>query len=162
MFNCEPGGCPDEAACVAFNETSCSNEARSGRILRTFCMLMCGNDGDCRSGYYCREMGAGDPSAQIVDPAPAKTGVCAVAPNGAQVSPVASDAGVCEPGEGTLPLVEASAGDAQSDGNGTDTSLPVEASAGDAQPDVDDTASDTGPPDERSDEQLAYVAAPVD
>jgi hypothetical protein len=111
VFNCEPGGCPDDAICVAFNETSCANVARSGRILRTFCMAGCDDDGDCRSGYYCKEIGAGDPAMQITDPDPPKRRVCTVPPNGPQVSVISSDAGICAPGDGSLPPLEDAAPD---------------------------------------------------
>jgi hypothetical protein len=112
VFNCEPGGCPDEAICVAFNETSCANVARSGRITRTFCMAGCDDNGDCRDGYYCKEIGADDPAMQIVDTEPAKRRICTVVPNGVQASVISNDAGICGPGDGSLPPVEAPAQDA--------------------------------------------------
>lgn len=43
---CDPGTCPDNAVCVAFN-------ANSQRLTRRFCMAPCNNDGDCRDGYRC-------------------------------------------------------------------------------------------------------------
>lgn len=39
---CTANSCPDEAACVEFD-----NDA-------TYCMLRCESDGDCRDGYTCR------------------------------------------------------------------------------------------------------------
>jgi hypothetical protein len=138
IFNCQPGGCPDEAICVAFNETSCANVARSARILRTFCMVTCDDDGDCRAGYYCKEIGAGDPAMQIVDPDPPKGRVCAVRPNGPQNSMVFIDAAVCQPGDGSLPPLEDASPDADSSRAGLD-----------AEPDADSSrdGSDASAPD---------------
>src|SRR5690242_10057186 len=50
IFNCEPDRCPDEAVCVAFNEISCSSPSLSRRFQRTFCMLHCNSNNDCRDG----------------------------------------------------------------------------------------------------------------
>jgi len=127
IFNCQPDGCPDDAMCVAFNETSCSNVARSQRILRTFCMVGCDDDGDCRSGYYCKEIGAGDPAMQIVDLDPSKRRVCTVPPNGPLASVVSIDAGVCHPGDGSLPTVEDAAPDADSSADGSDDQQSADA-----------------------------------
>lgn len=43
---CDPGTCPDDAVCVAFN-------ANTRRLTRRFCMATCNADGDCRDGYRC-------------------------------------------------------------------------------------------------------------
>jgi hypothetical protein len=58
IFNCEPDGCPDEAACVAFDielDPACGplDDARAPRFGRTFCMRVCEADSECRSGYKC-------------------------------------------------------------------------------------------------------------
>lgn len=63
IFNCEPGRCPSEAVCVIFHSQAdpakeCSDPHRWARFERTFCMVNCDDDGDCRSGYRCA--GAGD------------------------------------------------------------------------------------------------------
>ena len=57
-FNCEPDQCTDEAACISFNielDPACRSldDARFGRYGRTFCMFVCEDDTDCRSGYQC-------------------------------------------------------------------------------------------------------------
>jgi hypothetical protein len=156
MFNCEPGGCPDEAICVAFNEASCANVARSGRILRTFCMRTCDDDGDCRAGYYCKEIGTGDPTMQVVDPDPSKRRICTVAPNGAPVSPVSSSAGVCGPGDGGLPVVTPPVQDAAPDGarDATEDAAPDGArdAAEDASPDGARDATEDASPDGADDD----------
>lgn len=44
---CEPGTCPENSVCVEFENTE------------TWCMGVCGGDGDCRKGYRCdKETGA--------------------------------------------------------------------------------------------------------
>lgn len=58
-FNCQPDGCPEEAVCIGFGlelDPSCSAETydpRWPRFERTFCMLGCEQDSDCREGYVC-------------------------------------------------------------------------------------------------------------
>lgn len=44
--NCDPGTCPDEAVCVAFN-------AQARRLTRRYCMASCNDDSDCRDEYRC-------------------------------------------------------------------------------------------------------------
>lgn len=44
--NCDPGACPDDAVCVAFN-------AQAPRLTRRFCMAACNDDSDCRDEYRC-------------------------------------------------------------------------------------------------------------
>jgi hypothetical protein len=44
--SCDPGTCPDNAVCVAFN-------ANARRLTRRFCMAPCDRDSDCRDGYRC-------------------------------------------------------------------------------------------------------------
>ena len=71
---CDFGTCPEEALCVRFfpalqNATSCEENPASCQpdeictvgglcaprsIELRFCMLSCGDDGDCRDGYECR------------------------------------------------------------------------------------------------------------
>jgi hypothetical protein len=92
IFNCEPGGCPEEAACVAFRAfpavaPGCLDEQQRSRLERTFCMKRCGSDGDCRSGYACLDLASFDPeenpwAAQVIDAA--STAVCAVPYSGPQ------------------------------------------------------------------------------
>jgi hypothetical protein len=77
VFNCEPNRCPDEAVCVAFNEPSCSSPALSRRFQRTFCMLVCESNDDCRAGYVCQDTN-GDPVRQVVDVNPQSLRICTV------------------------------------------------------------------------------------
>src|SRR6266849_6272350 len=76
IFNCEPNRCPDEAVCVAFNEPTCSSSALSRRFQRTFCMLVCESNEDCRGGYLCVDT-TNDPVRQVVDQAPQSHRICA-------------------------------------------------------------------------------------
>jgi hypothetical protein len=73
IFNCEPGTCPAEAACVAYGvdvSTACSTSL-DRRLERTFCMKSCTTPSDCdRGGYECIDVS--DPltnpwGAQVVD-----------------------------------------------------------------------------------------------
>ena len=103
IFNCEPDTCPSgESACVAFTENSClaatgGNTLPSlNRFERTFCMATCGDDGDCRGGYVCQDMGN-----DVVDTNPSTRRVCVVSPS-TQASTDAGAVAVCEPGDGSL------------------------------------------------------------
>jgi len=62
--NCEPDTCPSEAACVGFRQWPSSlpacQDPSDTRMLRTFCMVHCGSNSDCRSGYVCGDMNAAD------------------------------------------------------------------------------------------------------
>jgi hypothetical protein len=60
VFDCEPGSCPDEAACVLFGLSpstapECRNESGNNPPQRSFCMKKCDNSSDCRTedGYVC-------------------------------------------------------------------------------------------------------------
>jgi hypothetical protein len=58
IFNCEPDQCPEEALCVGFGldiDPACSSveDPRWARFERTFCMLGCEEQDDCRAGYVC-------------------------------------------------------------------------------------------------------------
>ncbi|HEY3236345.1 MAG TPA: hypothetical protein VGJ84_16630 [Polyangiaceae bacterium] len=99
IFNCEPGGCPEEAVCVAFHvaissASACVDPQGESRLRRTFCVAKCERAKDCRSGYVCADLGnANNPwSAAVVEHSGSR--VCLVAPTG---SPIAEDAqaGVC-------------------------------------------------------------------
>jgi hypothetical protein len=58
-FNCQPDNCPEEAVCVGFGlelDPACVQESydpRFPRFERTFCLLACEEDSDCRDGYRC-------------------------------------------------------------------------------------------------------------
>lgn len=72
-FNC--GGtnaCPEEAACVAYRYTlgggGCDSDETLSRLQRNYCMFLCQNDGDCRSGYKCLPADGDNPlGATIID-----------------------------------------------------------------------------------------------
>jgi hypothetical protein len=58
QFNCSPGKCPDEAACVGFYgklSNACTTAFPEQRFERSFCMKKCESDDDCRTGdgYKC-------------------------------------------------------------------------------------------------------------
>lgn len=85
IFNCEPGGCPDEAVCVVFNSQEstvpeCADASRLSRFQRSFCMATCDSNDDCRSGYTCTNLRRPDNpwSAIVVDPGPGR--VCLETP----------------------------------------------------------------------------------
>jgi uncharacterized membrane protein YgcG len=110
IFNCEPDTCPDEAACVAFNQEldpACGyvDDGRYGRFARTFCMYVCEDDDDCRSGYQC--VRPSDRRASVVDKDtdtddPQSTRVCLVIGSTPQVPGEAPE--MCSPPDpGTLP-----------------------------------------------------------
>jgi hypothetical protein len=81
IFNCEPGTCPSEAVCVAF-ETAIAKECKdpqSGtRLTRTFCMRNCESDSDCRSDYACVDLAAKDDpwGAEIIESGDRNGAVC--------------------------------------------------------------------------------------
>lgn len=110
IFNCEPDTCPDEAACVAFQQEldpACGpvDDARYGRFARTFCMYVCEDDGDCRDGYQC--VRPVERLASVVDEEtdtddPQDTRVCLVIGSNPQLP--GETPGTCSPPEpGTLP-----------------------------------------------------------
>src|SRR6266540_793312 len=133
MFNCEPDRCPDEAACVAFNEISCSSSAVSTRFQRTFCMAVCDEDDDCRAGYKCF---GSDPGRQIIDTAPSSRGVCTVPPSSPPVTSI--DLPVCGTPDASFPSPDA----------GADMAAPPDATeagadgAGDAGSDAEEASTD--------------------
>lgn len=118
IFNCEPGTCPeDESVCVAFNGSVCDDPLRTPRFQRTFCMARCDDDGDCRSGYACVDMGSA-----VVDIDPPTRKVCVVRPE-AVSEPEGGERGVCEaPADGDFPEPEpipsSDPSDAGSEGDG--------------------------------------------
>lgn len=72
QFNCSPESCPEEAACVAYRRTlagdECGEEYSRSRLERTYCMLTCNDDGDCRSGYKCLAADGDNPlGAAVID-----------------------------------------------------------------------------------------------
>lgn len=103
VFNCEPDTCPEEAQCVAFDmqiDPACYDPQHWGRFERTFCMLRCDNNGDCRSGYLCSDM-AQQPNpwgAAVVDGSPTGTKVCVSA--AISEIPQPQSTAICRPYEG--------------------------------------------------------------
>ena len=73
QFNCSRNSCPDNAACVLFNDglQGCGYDDRSGgfgsRVARAFCVASCGRDSDCRSGYICANPTAAPFNGRIQD-----------------------------------------------------------------------------------------------
>ncbi len=110
IFNCEPDGCPDEAACVAFNgelDPACgtADDSQFGRFASTFCMKVCEEQGDCRPGYEC--VRPNQRFARVVDletetSNPQDTMVCLAIGETPKVPD--EPPGACYPGE-TEPLV---------------------------------------------------------
>src|SRR3954465_24135 len=61
VFNCEPGTCPEDSACVSFGTTlsalpQCAPSQGNSPYRRSFCMARCGSDADCRPGYECLDL----------------------------------------------------------------------------------------------------------
>jgi hypothetical protein len=108
VFNCEPGTCPDEAQCVAFDSTLdplCSEPYATPRFQRTFCLKRCKSNGDCRGGYTCLDTGA-QPNAWgavVVDNDPEGRKVCVAASS--EQLPSSGPTDTCRPYDGGFPDV---------------------------------------------------------
>jgi len=133
IFNCEPDTCPD-SVCVAFDpklDPACgyTDDGRSPRFERTFCLRPCDDDSDCRDEYMCvnllkdkddrnadgacgKHTGELVSSADdlrsislIVDQQPTANCVCMVRPNGVISAPSSGNEvpGVCEPAQDAGP-----------------------------------------------------------
>jgi len=100
IFNCEPNSCPDDSVCVAFGEASCSSPALSGRFQRTFCLLSCESNEDCRSGYQCFDTSS-DLTRRVVDPNPSSRRVCTV-PRAPAAMPPVVDPPICFPSDASF------------------------------------------------------------
>jgi len=98
VLGCDADTCPDEAACVAFQDVvsvapECASLQARPRLQRTVCMKKCSNHGDCRGGYACVDMARPNPwGANVVDPG-ARGKVCALPPPPDAVG----EAAVCSP-----------------------------------------------------------------
>jgi hypothetical protein len=89
MDGCDEKSCPSESVCIRFfprrfPSASCADSAgcsadeiclpegicvpRSSE--RRYCAFECGNNGDCRGGYECRQAGTEGSIALVVDPDP--------------------------------------------------------------------------------------------
>lgn len=106
IFNCEPGTCPSEAVCVAYDTRPSSNLAcadpTENRFERRFCMKNCTGNGDCRDGYECVNLQDSNNSltAVVVEHGSYNARVCTVAlpPSRANQSTDPEDAvTVCSP-----------------------------------------------------------------
>jgi hypothetical protein len=144
IFNCEPGTCPEEAICIAF-KTSASDACRDPqggtRLERTFCMRRCDENGDCRGGYDCQDLGSANPwNARVAEHGTRNGKVC-IAPHTGGFTPAPDhQTGVC---------------------TGTDAGFDVvfwEPEAGGSEPD----AGDGGPPDADAAEPDAGDGGPPD
>ncbi len=150
VFNCEPDTCPEEAQCVAFNETldpSCTDPRQFPRFMRTFCLRRCESDGDCRGGYVCADMGVVPNAwgASLVDSAPQGAQVCISPSTQAPGGPQSTE--VCQPYDGGYPdvgyygpdVLAAGDGPSGEDGVAEDGDGPLESAEGSA-----DGAEDAG------------------
>jgi hypothetical protein len=140
VFNCEPNQCPDEAACVAFREGTCSTASVSTRFRRTFCMRTCEDDSDCRGGsYHCIDISR-DESRQVVDTNPSNRRICAIPSSSPPPDPRPEDPAVCFPSDASFDVSRPEAGTPPNDGAAdTDT---VESSLTDRTPDATDGSDD--------------------
>ena len=89
---CDERSCPKESACVRFfprlfltkactdgcaaDELCVGDQCAPRGSERRFCMQTCGNNGDCRGGYICREAGTEGSLPLTANPA-AKVSFCA-------------------------------------------------------------------------------------
>jgi hypothetical protein len=90
VFNCEPGSCPEDSACINFGSTlssvgsgECSLGQGTSPYQRSFCMASCASDGDCRGGYSCLNLKGDVPNvlgAELAEPS-GDGKVCAVTPH---------------------------------------------------------------------------------
>jgi hypothetical protein len=118
VFNCEPNQCPDEAACVAFSEGTCSTASVSTRLRRTFCMKTCDDDDDCRGGgYRCLDT-TNDPARAVVDPNPSSRRICALPTAGdpSSAGPTQRDPATCFPSDASFDTSRPEAGPVPPDG----------------------------------------------
>ncbi len=144
IFNCEPGTCPSEARCVAFDQQvapECSDPQSWARFERAFCMRGCSSDSDCRGGYICFDL-APQPNpwgASVIDHGPDGTKICISPSSG---SPAPEGLGeVCSPYDGGFSDVIVSSPDADTN------DATEEAAALDASVDGSDDASIDAPAD---------------
>jgi hypothetical protein len=101
IFNCEPDTCPSEAGCIAFRQQVSLNPAckdpTDTRMMRTFCMVHCSDNSDCRNGYVCGDVSAVDNpwGASLADRNNRDGRVCIVPPATASEGTSAA-AGYCQ------------------------------------------------------------------
>jgi hypothetical protein len=89
---CDERSCPEEAACIRFfprlfltrpctagcavDELCVGDQCAPRTSERRFCVQKCGENGDCRGGYICREAGTAGSLPLTANPA-AKVSFCA-------------------------------------------------------------------------------------
>jgi hypothetical protein len=100
IFNCEPGGCPEEAICIAFGSElslvdGCKDANGRSRFRRTFCMKSCEANDDCRSGYLCRDLSVPNDLGAAVAETRSVSGRVCVASFSVAPLPGNSQTGVC-------------------------------------------------------------------
>ncbi len=135
IFNCEPGTCPEEAICVAFNTSKsnrCDNPQDSDRLQRTFCMRSCDSDSDCRAEYSCIDLNdfSNPWGAAVVEDGPVNGKVCIVPYSGADATKNKTE--VCT---GTDAGVDAEIWS-------PDTGVSIQDAATDVADDADDASTD--------------------
>ena len=108
IFNCEPGTCPEEAACIGYNGSpstapGCLDPRGGSRFQRSFCMRTCGGDGDCRSGYSCVTISA-ETGAVVLESGQATARVCMVSPPAISGAQMDASSEVCTGSDEMVPL----------------------------------------------------------
>ncbi len=81
QIGCTANGCPGEAACFLFGPRirGCTYDDReTARTSRSFCMLSCDADNDCRDGYVCADVTAEPWTAVLLDTLEVKPKACIV------------------------------------------------------------------------------------
>ncbi len=174
IFNCEPGDCPNEAICVAFDSNisrapECADPQGTSRLQRTFCLKKCRKDTGCRMGYECADMLDPDNpwAAVVVEDDPKRGGVCVPPFNGAAL-PADGLVDVCgETDAGfeldafvpTGPDASTDSGDAEASDATSEMTVSVDAS-GDAMMSID--ASDGSMMGGDAADAMMSVDAPAD
>ena len=122
IFNCEPGSCPEEAACINFGTeispvSGCATGDGTSPYQRAFCLFRCSSDSDCRAGYACVDLAQPNRFNAEVAEYSGGTKVCIVRDNSTAptVADGGSNLGVCL-GAGGGPDGGLSAGGAASSG----------------------------------------------
>ena len=140
QFNCSKNTCPDEAACVLFNAgiQGCGYDDRSGgygsRVARAFCVASCGQDSDCRAGYFCADPRSAPWNGFVQDDVQDKRTCLVIPPDydpASAARPAISSqvpAPVCSPVGPNVPPIDASA-PRIADGGGV---TPLDAGVSDA------------------------------
>jgi hypothetical protein len=100
VFNCEPGGCPeDESLCVEFGAKRsplCAVEPSPSPYARTFCMATCDDDSDCRSGYTCQDLSKQNSWGAVLIDTDRGNKACLVPFSGGELDSEAMQTDVCK------------------------------------------------------------------